>query len=1250
MRWIPALALDTWANTQIGRAEVARLVGKLIWATAPSINSFRFPAGDVSQIPGFDGHLITPIDFVHPYVPAGESVWEFATDQDYFGRAQREYAKRTADPGAIDPAQCTFVFVTPRIWNRPDRTLLDWEREMQRQEKWRNVTVLDAVKLEHWLEEREAVAKDFAREVRGLSEVAGLQSVREFWDEYSERFNPKLTEAVVLAGRNGDAEELLNQLVGGAPQAIKLQADSRDEVVSFAVAAIRTAEPSLRDFLEARTLVVESKDAVSQRTVTNGMVFLPRGTAIDLASSLSYLAPTLIPSARMDSSVKALQRPNTYELSEALKLMVRDDERAERLARECGRSVTILARRIPRVDPPSPPWSSSPGLLAALMAGAWDDSVEGDRKVIAVLAGREYDDFDADMRHLLALPEPLEREGSVWKIRAPVDTFVQLGSLLTSRDVERLRSVAATVFGETDPALDLPVSERRFAPVRGVKMRHSEWIRDGLATTLLQIAVLHRAARFAVTGVNPQAFVDQLVSSLPGLFQDARLLLSLGRQLPWLMEAAPHPLLSALEHLLEGDGKGILPIFDEDDTLFGKSSLAPILWSLEILAWNPKWLPRTALALAGLVRLDPDGRRANRPMASLATIFKPWLPQTKASLAQRLAAIDGVVAKEPDVGWRLVLGLLPVRQDSGTYNPKPRLRESSSEKGEILTNRLVYQTYGEAISRAIQLARGKVDRVLSLLKAMDAFRHEDMELVCGEAEVLADVISDDDRFFLWTEVRNLVAMHTGYRTARWTFPSDIVDRLRALRQRLQPTDPVLSVQWLFDQHFPQLDDAAEIPSEEMIAAARSRAISSLYANGGESRVAELACRAKTPGLVGVAVGDVLKDVDDVDRMLTTTYALPDVPDQFLMALSSRAYDRFGPAWSARIAERARQGLPPEKLANLLLSWSNERVAWDLADALGAEVVLSFWSQRLAFPVRGERDDKERAAREYLKAGRAVVALRALSSSANELPTELLLEILERALPDLTAANLSTEGNLWVEIAEVFDKLSSRQDVSDIAVARCEYAYLPFLKHRGSTLKLHQLMAQEGAFFVSILCDVFRPASGAEEDPRTDRKARAQYGYELLSSMTDVPGFVRGEKQADEEELLRWVSDVRTAARDKDRAKIADQFIGQVLAHAPSDPVDDAWPHSAVRRVFEEVKSDDLELGINVGRSNMGGAHAINSKFPAALEHERAAQARKWAIITSNWSRTSAMLTSMAEYWESVARHVEQHWRQEAMRD
>ena len=240
MQWINASSLEVWAGTQIGRAEVARLVARLIWASATALHSFRFPAGDAGQIPGFDGHLITPEDFVHPFVPSGESVWEFGTDKNYFKKAQEEYANRTNNPGLVNPSRCTFVFVTPRIWTRTSPTLLDWEKQKQGETAWHSVIAIDAVKLEHWLEQHEAVAKDFAREVKGLTQVAGVRSVREFWEEYAQRFNPKLIERVVLCARQSEAEELIKQLISGVPQAIKLQADSRDEVVEFAAAAIRT--------------------------------------------------------------------------------------------------------------------------------------------------------------------------------------------------------------------------------------------------------------------------------------------------------------------------------------------------------------------------------------------------------------------------------------------------------------------------------------------------------------------------------------------------------------------------------------------------------------------------------------------------------------------------------------------------------------------------------------------------------------------------------------------------------------------------------------------------------------------------------------------------------------------------------------------------------------------------------------------------------------------------------------------------
>jgi hypothetical protein len=981
---------------------------------------------------------------------------------------------------------------------------------------------------------------------------------------------------------------------------------------------------------------------------TDHMLATPRDEAVDLASSLSYRAPTLIPLARVDPSARSLSRPSSHELSEALKQMIPSDERAERLARECGRSVTILARRMPRGERPRPPWAASEGLIAALIAGAWDDAFEGDKAALEALTGRNYAAFEREMRSLLSEPEPMEHEGSVWKVRAPVDTFVELGSQITRHDIERLRSVVGTVFGEIDPALDLPVAERRFAQLRGKKMRHSDWLRDGLATTLLQIAVLYDEARFQVTGISAQNLVDELVRSLPGLEQDARLMISLSRQLPWLIEAAPSPLLDALEHLLEGEGARILPIFEEGDSFFPASYHTHVLWALEVLAWDPRLLNRTALALAALARIDPGGRLTNRPIASLTSVFRPWLPQTKATLLQRLAAIDLIIAQEPEIGWKLILTLLPARPPSiGNYNPKPHLREPSPADQEILTRGIVYQTYGEIVNRAIRLAHGNWNRVLALVKAMDVFKQEEMERVCDELEKVTPVVPDDQRLSLWTEVRDTVSMHTAYQEAQWAFPPPIVARLRSLQQRLAPVDPILKVKWLFDEHYPQLDHAPGVERGAAVEEVRSAAISQLRSELGEAGLAELARRAKFPGLVGMSAAGSFGEVAEFDHMLTIAFSFPDISDLFLTALSSAAHRRFGTEWVSRIVDRASKGLAPAQLASLVLGWEDERTAWDLAGAFGPEVVQSYWSRRGPYVIRENLADQERAAREYLKAGSAIDALRALGHVTKELAAELVFEILDQVITEINRGSAPVVGDLSFEIGRTFENLAVRQDLSQADLARREYQYLPILKHHGNSLTLHRLMATEGAFFESVLCDVFRSASGGEEDATPERKARSHYGYELLSSMTLVPGFI---DQADEAKLFGWVSEVRRLAAEHDRAKVADQLIGQVLAHCPADPADGAWPHQLVRKLIEELKSDEVERGIGVGRFNMGGAHAIDPKFPAALERGSAATARRWAMAASKWHRTSAMLNSLADQWESVAIAWEQRGRQEAMRD
>ena len=109
--------------------------------------------------------------------------------------------------------------------------------------------------------------------------------------------------------------------------------------------------------------------------------------------------------------------------------------------------------------------------------------------------------------------------------------------------------------------------EKFFAAVfaQGVAVEWGEvvqGIRDGIANMLLMLSVLHAEVGLDAGSEDPSAFVDRLVGGLPGLRDDERVIMSLERQLPVLMEAAPDPLVSTLELLLEGYSEKIAPIFN----------------------------------------------------------------------------------------------------------------------------------------------------------------------------------------------------------------------------------------------------------------------------------------------------------------------------------------------------------------------------------------------------------------------------------------------------------------------------------------------------------------------------------------------------------------------------------------------------------------------------------------------------------------------------------------------------------------
>ena len=339
-------------------------------------------------------------------------------------------------------------------------------------------------------------------------------------------------------------------------------------------------------------------------------------------------------------------------------------------------------------------------------------------------------------------------------------------------------------------------------------MKHSTWLRDGLADSLLRIAVIgHDLDRNGVIpqGQSRQLYVDSIVRELPGLREDWRLLASLKDQLPVLAEAAPLPFVEALERLLQGEPEKLRPMFVEGKGLFPDPFHTGLLWAMETLAWNPGYLGRVAIILGKLAQLDPGGQLSNRPINTLKQIFLAWHPGTSASLDQRLDALDLVLNRFDEIGWDLLSGILPKSSDVASPTREPQWRDFGRSQKELLTNATMWRAYKDYVNRAIRHAGTQGLRWKTLIDVCDDIPHEWQKSIEGGLIDLARLsLSQDERKTIWEAIRRFLNRHRAYADASWALPEERLKRLDGVKQLFEPKDLIDQIAWLFNEDFPDL--------------------------------------------------------------------------------------------------------------------------------------------------------------------------------------------------------------------------------------------------------------------------------------------------------------------------------------------------------------------------------------------------------------------------------------------------------------
>ena len=1196
MRLIETTHLKMWAGSKQAESRFPHWVKALICAVIEP-DKLRMPSGDAVWVPGFDG-VLTNVE-KNRFVPTGLSVWEVGTRADFRSQANENYEKRSKDKESketdkpkqkMDRSQITFAFATPLVWKDKQ----DWVDEKKAEGIWLDVILIDGADLQDWIETADAVNLQFAAEL-GLVPEEGLQTPDQAWGEWSHLSVPPSSEELVVAGRQEQEKEFVERL-SSPPSTFTVRGDSPREACGFALASIRRiTDEDQRANLYARTIIVDNENTARRLSHLKNLVILlkqPLGQVSGFLSSRN--CHVIVPEgndARSMGNVLVLSRPTHREFSEALVRMRLSEEEAERTARACGRSVTILQRQCAPANYDSPKWAEGQSvtlMIPALLAGRWNDRNEADRTILCSLAGSsEYGTIEAQLQEFLVVDEPpLQKIGAMWTLTAPVDAFQLIAFRLTSTNLGRFKDAFREVFGRIDPKVEIPPDEWLSYDIKGEK-GHSGWLRSGMAETLLLIAERGSDARLNCIE-SPSVYAEEVVRDLPGLNDDWRVLASLRDQYRVLIEAAPTPFLDSLERMLEAQPDDVRHLFAEGEGIFSGSGMhTGILWGLEVLAWSPEYLPRVALILAKLSRIDPGGRMANRPINTMAEIFLWWDPGTNASNDQKIAVIDLVLDRDPGIGWILLTKLLPKTYGSISHPTAKPLWTDFGELPEDSRTRHGEISYLSAIiDRTLDRVGGDPERWNEILDSLHTFNPDHQQKVI---ELLSDVVAsnlaNETKVDLWKIIRDFTLKHRSFRKAEWALPDEVVEKLETMLPQLAPGDPVEQNKWLFDEWFPDLplerDDVEH--HKQKVEEFRKEAVRSILQMRGVEGLVELGATCELPGFVASTASALLKNSAEFFHSLELAISRGEKGIYFAGQISGQAEKLFGKNWRELILEKAKEGIwSPIVVAILLIWWPDHRSTWEYASSLGIEIEAEYWRRKMVLMIEGTTEDKVYQIEKLLGEGRAIEVFDRISREGKEIPTKTMVKIFDSALDVVAQAQTTDQikkiGLHSYEVQEFLNELRGRQDLSREEIARREYRALPLLEFDVKGLTIHEFMAEDPQFFVDMLCDVFLPAhrdKTADEEPTPEVKARAQVGYRLLKGMDKIPGIKT--EGFDQEQLLNWIKSVREKAAKLDRPSIADLHIGNILAKSPLDPEDNGWPHKMIRNIIELLKADDITV-------------------------------------------------------------------------
>ncbi len=1091
-------------------------------------------------------------------------------------------------------------------------------------------------------------------------------SLDQCWSKWSTVTEPHLNRELFSDAVEANRDKLKGWLCSSEGSSLTVVADSKDEAVAFLSCAFQDLGDPHHYLYYDKVLCVYSTEALKKAA---------RGNSQFIAIIVSEEAEKALPEVK--DKVKAIivcnkaavispdisiEIPSHDCFTESLVSMGISRQEVSRYSRRSGQSPTVLRRylsEIPSIKFTS--WSKQNqtvrNLIPFMFVGAWDAENAADQEVLSCLSNfGDYEEIERIFTEVLPLEEsPLWSISNYRGVVSKIDILFLVRNSITKQDIKRFLDIAMIVLSEDDPTLDLPEKDRWMANIYGKTRKHSSYLREGICETLVLLSVNGDNFFQNRIRINVQQEIDLLIRNLLKPL-DPRTWMSHRDDLPRYAEAAPEEFLEILKNDLTNKSPKILSLLKPvDSAIFGaECPRTGLLWALELLAWKPERLLEVAGILAELSRIEIEDNWINKPFNSLVSIFRSWMPQTKATLDQRIAGLRHIARKYPHIGWQLCVNQLT--SSPGDYNCRPRWRNEAVGAGEPLKDspEEVYVFRREALDILLNWESQNEETLTDLLAYLGVMNERDIERVLHLIDEWSDKNpSDEKKAHLREQIRKY--MFTIFRHKN--LDEKTKNLFQAMYDHLDPKDLIVRYEWLFACNVADsLDDGEEgwdyERNHERIGSQRFEVLKEIYTELGFSGLKRLLGIAEDSANIGWILAKTIfseKETKDFLYMLISDSngslesRIDSCVSGFLHAVDLSRFNETIDYLTEKFNEENRES----EISRILILSPFNRNTWKHVERLPEDLQKAYWkSVRPSFRRSEDPEFLKKLVDKLLEVGRPIEALCAVCLSLDKIDSRRILSLL------YGAADSPNEPSGGYELSshavdKAFEALNSRNDVTADEIARLEFFYLRYIYNpRFKTPNLEKKIKDSPQLFIEILA-LLSGRSDDEEDPPEWRVSDGQRlvlinaASSLLDNMKGIPG--TDEKGIiDESKLKNWIEEVRTLCDKYARKDIGDRTIGQILSSCPVGD-DGIWPCEPVRRVLDGLGSKQIAVGMSIGVHNARGVTTRGFGDGGDQERDLAAKYRDWSKkLSFEYPNVAKLLEEIAcqydldaQYWDTT---------------